>query len=82
MNIAQQCATYLFGPLTPYLKPYRWRIVWAAFCSICNQVLDISQDILIGMMLDVALLAPNPMALWFGFTAIEAQLMFLAATTI
>ena len=82
VKIAHRCATYLFGPLTPYLAPYRWRILWAAFCSICNQVLDISQDILIGMMLDVALLSPNPMALWFGFHAIEAQLLFLAATTI
>ncbi len=82
VKIAQRCATYIFGPLAPYLRPYRWRMIWAAFCSICNQILDISQDILIGMMLDVALSTSNPMAEWFGFVAIEAQLFFLALVTI
>ncbi|MEI7580453.1 MAG: ABC transporter ATP-binding protein [bacterium] len=82
MKITQSISSYIFGPLTPYLRPYRWRMVWAGFCSIANQVIDISQDILIGMVIDVALQSPCSWVSYCGVTSIEFQLIFLAIATI
>ncbi|MDQ5891125.1 MAG: ATP-binding cassette, subfamily bacterial [Candidatus Dependentiae bacterium] len=72
----------MFGPLTSYLRPYKWRIFWASFCSIANQVFDISQDVLMGLMVDVALRSNNSFAAWFGFETTTAQLLFFVGITV
>ncbi|MDQ5940515.1 MAG: ATP-binding cassette, subfamily bacterial [Candidatus Dependentiae bacterium] len=72
----------MFGPLKPYLRPYKWRIVWASFCSICNQVFDISQDVLMGLMVDVALQSQNSFVARLGFDTISAQLLFFVGVTV
>ncbi len=72
----------MFGPLKPYLRPYKWRIVWASFCSICNQVFDISQDVLMGLMVDVALQSQNSFVARLGFDTIPAQLLFFVGITV
>lgn len=72
----------MFGPLKPYLRPYKWRIVWASFCSICNQVFDISQDVLMGLMVDVALQSQNSFVARLGVDTITGQLLFFVGVTI
>jgi len=72
----------MFGPLKPYLRPYKWRIFWAGFCSICNQVFDISQDVLMGLMVDVALQSQNSFVARLGVDTISGQLLFFVGVTI
>lgn len=73
---------WLFGPLAPFLWAYRGRVLWASFCSIVNQVLDNVQDVLVGIMLDVAMQSPQSWVTHLGFAHVEAQLIFFAVLTI
>jgi len=82
VKIVEPLATYLLGSLAPYLRPYWGRALWAGFCSVFNQLLDISQDVLIGLMIDAATRSHNSFIASLGFETVDTQLLFLAGVTI
>jgi ATP-binding cassette subfamily B protein len=67
--------------LLRHARPFRGRILWAAFCSISNKLLDLAPPFIIGAAIDVVVERQDSLVARLGFIDPMQQLLALGAAT-